>query len=254
MRRRLPAAVLDPPRNILIVGGTGGIGRAIVDALAPDAERIAFTYRSNAVEAERLDLAVRDHDTAPVPIEVDLSDAEAWDRALKEIVEAEAPDLLVNAAGVTIDRLCIDAEPAAFWQQYAVNVYAPWRAMTMVGREMAYRRSGRIVNVASIAATHNSPGRSVYASTKAALVSLTRSFASELGRFGVRVNAVAPGFVDTEMIAGLDDDTRSDFVGEIPLGRFATVDDVAAVVKFLSTPAASYLHGAVIPVDGGTTA
>ena len=184
----------------------------------------------------------------------DLADAAAWEATLGSLAEAEPIDVLVNAAGVSDDALCIDVGIDSFEHQYRLNVTAPWLAMRVLGREMAYHRRGRIINVASIAASVNSPGRSVYASTKAAIVSLTKSFAVELGCFGIRVNAVAPGFVETPMIADFDEKMRRNFTERVPLGRFATAEEVAGVVRFLASEQAEFLHGTVIPVDGGTSA
>lgn len=243
-----------PPRVALVVGGSGGIGRQIVQELAPDCEKVFFTFHNAASEAERLRRDLTTSTTVIVPIRADLRDTAAWDAVLQQLVEAEEIDLLVNAAGVSVDGLCVEVTQDAFLEQYQVNVFAAWRAMSVIGRDMVFHRRGRIINITSIAATLNSPGRSAYASTKAALVSLTKSFAVELGRFGVRVNAISPGFVETEMIDSFDAATRKRFTDQIPLGRFATASDVARTVKFLSNPVADYLHGSVITVDGGTTA
>ena len=253
MRRR-PATPLGPPRTALVVGGTGGIGTAVVRRLAPTCERILFTYGRQEEAALALEHELAADHVAATAVRADLDDPSAWEGALRSLVEAEPIDLLVNAAGASDDALCLDVGIEAFTRQYRINVTAPWLAMVVVGRDMAYHRRGRIINVASVAATVNSPGRSVYASTKAAVVSLTKSFAIELGRFGIRVNAVAPGFVETPMISDFDERTRVDFVERVPLGRFATADEVASTVQFLAGEHAEYLHGAIIPVDGGTSA
>ncbi|MEA5453702.1 SDR family oxidoreductase [Sinomonas sp. JGH33] len=253
MRRR-PAVALGPPRTALVVGGTGGIGTAVVRHLAPVCERILFTYGHQEEAARGLEHELAGKGVAATAVRSDLGDAPAWEQTLCSLTKAEPIDLLVNAAGTSDDALCIDVGIDTFTHQYQVNVTAPWLAMVVVGRDMAYYRRGRIINVASIAATVNSPGRSVYASTKAAVVSLTKSFAIELGRFGIRVNAVAPGFVETPMIRGFDETTRANFTSRVPLGRFATADEVAGMVRFLASEHAEYLHGAVIPVDGGTSA
>jgi 3-oxoacyl-[acyl-carrier protein] reductase len=236
------------------VGGTGGIGAAVVRKLAPVCDRILFTYSRQEETACGLETELKSAGVSATAVRADLGDTTAWERTLRSLTDAEPIDLLVNAAGTSDDALCIDVGIDAFNRQYQVNVTAPWLAMAVVGRDMAYFRRGRIVNIASIAATVNSPGRSVYASTKAALVSLTKSFAIELGHFGIRVNAVAPGFVETPMIGDFDESTRTNFIDQVPLGRFAAADEVASVVRFLASEHAEYLHGAVIPVDGGTSA
>lgn len=253
MKRRT-AAPLGPPRTALVAGGTGGIGAAVVRELAGVCERVIFTYGR---QVERADELVRELVTAPAEVRglaVDLSDADAWTAALDELIRTETIDLLVNAAGVSENSLCLDTELEQFERQYRLNVTAPWIAMRVIGRDMAFHRRGRIINIASIAASVNSPGRGVYASTKAAIVSLTKSFAVELGRLGIRVNAVAPGFVETPMIDDFDEATRASFTAQVPLGRFATPGEVAQAVGFLAGERSEYLHGSVLTVDGGTSA
>lgn len=255
MRRRAQDSNLPAPRIALIVGGSGGIGSAIVRSLQPVCEKVFFTYGRSRESAEAMSDEFSSCGGARlIPIHVDLTDEEAWSRKLDVLIEEGPIDLLVNAAGVSADALCIDVTRDALIEQYQVNVFAAWRAMVVLGRDMAFHRRGRIINITSIAATVNSPGRSVYASTKAALVSLTKSFAVELGRFGIRVNAVAPGFVSTEMIGDFSELTKEGFLSQIPLGRFALAAEVAHLVRFLTTPEASYLHGSILTIDGGTTA
>ncbi|WP_426520628.1 SDR family NAD(P)-dependent oxidoreductase [Diaminobutyricibacter sp. McL0618] len=254
MSGRRPPSILPDPVCAVVVGGSGGIGQAIVRALPDTCERVFFTYHRSRIIAEDLAKELSSTTREVIPIQVDISDDAAWQRALEEISESADVDLLVNAAGISEDALCIDVPYESVVAQYQVNVFAAWRAMSILGRDMAYNHRGRIVNIASIAATVNSPGRSVYGSTKAALVSLTKSFAVELGRFNIRVNAVAPGFVETDMIAKFDESTRVGFLARVPLGRFALPDEVAQVVRFLSTSDSGYLHGAVLTMDGGTTA
>lgn len=248
------AAPLGPPRTALVVGGTGGIGAEVVRELAGVCQRVIFTYGTQATRADALVHEFAESDTSVQSLSVDLGDSEAWTAALDELVQTETIDLLVNAAGVSENALCLDADLEQFQRQYQLNVTAPWIAMRVLARDMAFHRRGRIINIASIAASVNSPGRGVYASTKAAIISLTKSFAVELGRLGIRVNAVAPGFVETQMIDDFDEATRASFTAQVPLGRFATSTEVANVVGFLASERSEYLHGTVLTIDGGTSA
>jgi 3-oxoacyl-[acyl-carrier protein] reductase len=245
---------LAAPRCALVVGGSGGIGSAVVRALAQDCEKVYFTYNNGQEHADQLVRELSSSSVHVAGLRLDLADAGAWEQCLTDLTAAEQVDLLVNAAGISIDGLSIDMSYESLMSQFQINVFAAWQAMSILGRDMAFHHQGRIINVASIAATLNSPGRSIYASTKAALISLTKSFAVELGRFDIRVNAVAPGFVDTDMIGEMDDTTRTQLIARVPLGRFALAEEVAQTVRFLCAPEASYLHGSVIVVDGGTSA
>lgn len=254
MRTRTRPTALPAPHTVLVVGGSGGIGSAIVRVLAGVCDTVIFTYHRRQEEAEQLQGELREAPARIVPVQVALDDSAQWGRVLNDLVDRYDIDLLVNSAGISIDRLCIDSTIDEVQAQFQVNVFAAWQAMSVIGRDMVFHHRGRIINIASIAATENSPGRSVYGSTKAALVSLTRSFAAELGRFDVRVNAIAPGFVDTELIGGVSQEVRDGFTKEIPLGRFATTAEVGEIVRFLILPESSYLHGSVITIDGGTSA
>jgi 3-oxoacyl-[acyl-carrier protein] reductase len=236
------------------MGGTGGIGRSIIKHVGQTCEKVIFTYQHNVDTAEDICRELANSKVDVFPIQVDFRDSAAWEGHLQKLVDEESIDLLINAAGISHDALCIDVSYELMASQYHINVFAAWSAMSVIGRDMVFHRRGRIINIASIAASLNSPGRSVYASTKAALISLTKSFARELGRFNVRINAIAPGFVETDMIRHFDEALRTKYAEQIPLGRFAFADEIAKIVEFLTTPEANYLHGSVLVVDGGTTA
>ncbi|MFX4301585.1 SDR family NAD(P)-dependent oxidoreductase [Alicyclobacillus tolerans] len=253
MNRR--SAVYGHPKCALVTGGTGGIGQAVISELAGIADKIVFTYYRSVDEACRLATMIESAGSVPLPVQVDLRDQNAWKHSLQQILKDHGlVDFVVNSAGISEDALCVETTYESLREQFEVSVFAAWTAMTTIGREMMYHHRGRIVNVASVAATLNSPGRSVYGSTKAAIIALTRSFAKELGRFGILVNAIAPGFVETDMTEHIPTDIRKKYLEQVPLGKFASPKQIAELIKFLASDAADYIHGAVLTVDGGMTA
>jgi NAD(P)-dependent dehydrogenase (short-subunit alcohol dehydrogenase family) len=227
----------------LVIGGRRGIGAAVVRTLSERGVAVKYTYRTEpgdfppTVEAERLDLADRD----------------AVERFGKSLEDGPAWDALVQVGGTTYDALAAMLDQDRAEQAMQVNFFSFVRIARAVVRPMMRARNGRIVAVGSVIGQVASQGNSAYGATKAALLAYVKGLAIESARRGVTVNYVAPGFVDTEMMAPFAA-YRAATEGRVPAGRYAKPEEIAAVVGFLVSPEASYVNGAYIPVDGGLTA
>jgi 3-oxoacyl-[acyl-carrier protein] reductase len=227
-------------RSVLVTGGNRGIGLAVARALAADGDDVAVTYRSGE-PPEGL-----------TGVRCDVTDADSVDAAFTEVEERHGPvEVLVANAGVTRDQLVMRMSEEDFATVLDTNLTGSWRVARRASKGMLRLRRGRVVFISSVVGLLGSAGQSNYAASKAGLVGLARSLARELGSRGITYNVVAPGFVETDMTASLEDSLRETYQAQIPLGRFASAEEVAGVVRFLAGPDAGYLTGAVVPVDGG---
>lgn len=225
----------------LVIGGRRGIGAAVVQALAAQGLDVTYTYRTSF------------DDAAATSRQLDLVDRAAVDAFALEQEDAPAWDAVVHVSGTTYDTLATVMDQDAAEQTMQVNYWAFARIARAVVRPMLRARYGRLVVIGSVMGLHASQGNASYAASKAALLSYVRTLAIETARRGVTVNYIAPGFVDTAMLAPYAS-YRPAIEGRIPAGRFARPEEIAAVVAFLASPAAGYITGAYIPVDGGLTA
>lgn len=237
----------NTPRSVLITGGNRGIGLAIARAFAEQGDKVAVTYRSGEppivpVKGDGSFIAVRCDITVPEDVE----------RAFKEVAEAHGPvEILVANAGITRDTLILRMTDEDFDMVLDTNLKGSFRVAKQAAKGMLRLRRGRIIFISSVVGLMGSPGQVNYAASKAGLVGMARSLARELGSRAITANVVAPGFVDTEMTAALTEERKQEIVSQVPMARYATVDEIAGVVKFLASPEAAYINGAVIPVDGG---
>jgi 3-oxoacyl-[acyl-carrier protein] reductase len=227
-------------RVVVVTGAARGIGRAIAERFVADGDRVATIYRGGdlpkGVEA----------------YEADITDTAAVDAAFTAIEADMGPvEVLVASAGVTKDQLLMRMSDEEFESVVDVNLTGTFRCVRRASKGMIRARKGRIVLIGSIVGLFGGAGQVNYASSKAALVGMARSISRELGARGITANVVAPGYVETDMTAALSEDVRKFYLKNIPAGRFASPDEVAAVVSFVASDAAGYITGAVIPVDGG---
>ncbi len=239
-------------QTVLVTGASRGIGRAIALRFAASGATVLVNYVSNAeAAAETVDQIARAGGRA-LPLRFDVADPAAVkagiDRALEQTGRL---DVLVNNAGVSVDGLVARLKDADWARVIATNLTGTFHCARAALRPMLKARYGRVVSVTSVVGETGNAGQAAYAAAKAGVVGFTKSLAREVASRGITVNAVAPGLVETEMTAALDDGQRGAYAALIPLGRPATVEEVAAAVAFLASPAAGYVTGHVLHVNGG---
>jgi 3-oxoacyl-[acyl-carrier protein] reductase len=232
-------------RSVLVTGGNRGIGLAIARAFADAGDKVAVTYRTGEPPEELAKLGC-------LAVKCDITEAEQVERCFKEVEEKHgAVEVLVANAGVTRDQLLLRMSEEDFTSVLETNLTGTFRVVKRATRAMLRARRGRVVLISSVVGLLGSAGQANYAASKAGLVGFARSVARELGSRSITCNVVAPGFVDTDMTKALSDDQREGIVKQVPLGRYAQPEEVAASVRFLASDEAAYITGAVIPVDGG---
>ena len=247
----------EPPPTApvaLVTGGSRGIGRAVVTALAADGFDVAFCYRNDTAAAQELEKQVIDTGRRAVALQADVADPEQARGLVGRCEEALGlVTALVTSAGITRDNplmLMTDEQWDSVLRTNLDGVYHVCRAAVF---EMMKRRSGSITTISSIAGVYGNATQTNYSASKAGLIGFTKALAKEVGRYGIRVNSVAPGFVDTDMTAVLSDKVRNEATKDIPLRRFGRPEEIADLVSYVVSPRASYLTGAVLQIDGGLT-
>ncbi len=236
----------------LVTGASRGIGRGIALALGRAGHPVAVNYRSRPAEAEAVCSAVQADGGRALAVQASVDSADDVERMAATVEQELGPvGVLVNNAGVLNDGLCAMMSEAQWDQVLDTNLKGAFLVTRAILRQMIPARAGRIVNVVSISGLIGTPGQVNYAASKAGVIAMTRSLAREVARYGVQVNAVAPGFVETEMLEAMPERQLKELLGRVPLGRAGRVEEVAELVGFMTSPANSYMTGQTLVIDGG---
>lgn len=239
-------------RVIVVTGGSRGIGRGIAETLAAPGCTVVINYSSSRDAAEDAAAAVAAKGAATHLCRFDISDPEAIKEGFKEITKLHnRVDVLVNNAGITRDNLLALMKPGEWDAVIDTNLKGAFLCSQAVVKPMMRQKHGRIINVTSVVGVIGNPGQCNYSAAKAGLIGLTRSLARELISRNITVNAVAPGFIETDMTLRLPEKVRTELLNQIPAGRYGSPEDVAAAVRFLASDEAGYITGQIIHVNGG---
>ncbi|APZ92542.1 3-oxoacyl-[acyl-carrier-protein] reductase [Fuerstiella marisgermanici] len=241
-------------RVALVTGGSRGIGRGIVEALAGDGAKVAFVYNSNSAAADEVVASMKEAGHEVMAIQADVRSKDAADKVIADVVEAWGSiDILVNNAGIIRDGLLamMDADQ---WQDVIdTNLTSVFNFCQAATRQMMSQRYGRIINMSSVAADVSNPGQANYAASKGGVEGFTRCIATELARRGITANAVAPGFIETDMTQAVVEAAGKEIKKKIPCRRLGLPSDIANAVLFFAQESSSYVTGQIMKVDGGLT-
>ncbi|MCA8984833.1 MAG: 3-oxoacyl-[acyl-carrier-protein] reductase [Planctomycetaceae bacterium] len=242
-------------KKVLITGGSRGIGRSIVESFARAGADVAFVYHSNEQAAQDVVTSLASEGFASVSAhQCDVSDQSAVDTLVEQLVTSWGRlDILVNNAGIVKDGLLATMDGDSWHKVISTNLDSVYYFCRAVTRPMMSQRSGKVINMSSVAAEFPNQGQANYAASKGGIQGLTRCMATELGRRGINVNAVAPGFIETDMTVAVRNAAEAEIKKSIPLRRLGRPEDISNAVLFLASEAASYITGQILTVDGGLT-
>ena len=236
----------------LVTGGSRGIGRACAVALARAGAQVAITYAGNEAAAQETVAQIEKAGGKARALKFDVADTRACQDAVEQVVkELGRLDVLVNNAGVSVDGLVMRVKDEEWDKQLDTNLKGPFALIRAASRPMMKQKGGSIINLTSVVGEVGNAGQAAYAASKAGLIGLTKSVARELASRNIRVNAVSPGFIDTDMTARLSGDVRAKLIESVPLQRLGSAEDIANAVVFLASDLAGYITGEVLKVNGG---
>ena len=239
-------------QTAIVTGGSRGIGRAVAVRLAKEGMNLVINYRGNSAAAEETERMCRELGAEVLLVQGDVSRAEDCEKLAAQTKESFGRvDVLVNNAGITRDGLLARMTEEDFRAVLDVNLVGPWNMMKAVNRIMMKQRYGRIVNLSSVTGLMGNMGQTNYAAAKAGILGMTKSYAREVAGRGITVNAVAPGFIDTDMTEAMPEGAKDKIIIGIPMGRTGKPEDVAEAVAFMASEQAGYITGEVLRVDGG---
>lgn len=236
----------------VVTGASRGIGKAMAIRLAKEKAMVVVNYNGSKEKAEEVVREIEEAGGSAAAIRCDVSDFNACEAFFKEVTDRFGRvDILVNNAGVTKDGLLMKMSEEDFDKVLRTNLYGTFHCIRFAARTMLRQKSGRIINMASVVGVAGNAGQANYAASKAGVIGLTKTAARELASRGITVNAIAPGFIETDMTAVLSEKVKEASVAQIPLGHFGKAEDVAGLASFLASDEAAYITGQVIHVDGG---
>ncbi|NOT37031.1 MAG: 3-oxoacyl-[acyl-carrier-protein] reductase [Saprospiraceae bacterium] len=241
-----------PDKTALVTGGSRGIGSAIVEKLVKNGAQVAFTYLSSPEKANELVNKLTVNGAKVIAYQSDASDHTQSKELIEKVIKDFGRiDILVNNAGITKDNLIMRMTEEQWDQVMNINLKSAFNLTKFAVTQMMRQRSGSIINITSVVGQFGNAGQSNYAASKAGMIGFTKSIAKEVASRNIRCNAIAPGFIETEMTHVLDEKTKENFLKNIPLGRLAQGSEVADVVTFLASDQSSYITGQVLSVCGG---